>query len=112
MAFRELIKNKSLRAGFLTGLALTFGSTYLSPLANLVEFIFDKINVIDSKWGIWSSLANSYLLSSFSYLVIYYVTTHRLSLRDFMKFSLGLLLSFILFLILAVIAISQFQFGF
>ena len=112
MAFRDTIKNKSFRSGFVVGLALTLGSSYISSLGNLVEFIFDRINIVPAQWGIWSSLINVYLSSSLIYLVIYYLITRRLLLRDFIKFSLGLLLSFILFLLLALIAISQFQFGF
>ena len=110
MAFKELIKNKSFRAGLLTGLVLTLGSSYIPSLGNLVEFIFDKINIISPKWGIWSSLINSYLVSSLIYLVVYYFTARKLSFPDFMKFSLGFLLSFILFLTLALIAIYQFKF--
>lgn len=112
MAFRKLIKSKSFLFGFVIGGILTFGSASVSVLGGLVEFVFDYINSISplSELKVWGSVIHSYLLSLAIFLIVYYLTRKRLSVGGFKRFSWGFLSVYLIYFILALVAISQFKF--
>ncbi len=112
MAFGELIKNKNFIVGLVAGLILTFGSSYIPVIGDLTEFIFDSINNISplSALGVFGNIIHSYLLTLFIYLILTFLINKKLLFSNLFIFSFGFLASFILFLLLALLAISQFRF--
>ena len=112
MAFRVLIKNKNFITGFSVGIILTFGSSYVAVVGNLVEFIFDNIATISpiSRWGFFGDIIHAYLLTLFVYLIFSRLVNKKLIFNNFLKFSLGFASGYLLYLLIAVVAISQFRF--
>jgi len=112
MAVRAL-KNINFVLGFVVGFILTFGSSYIAPIGNLVELIFDGIAAVSplSELGIIGSIVHAYILTLFVYLLICYVIKKDISTIDVvLRFSLGFISAYLLFFLVGMLAISQFEF--
>ena len=110
MAIRELIKNINFIAGFLFGFLLTFGRIWFSTLEVTLRPMFDF-------WSFWPSgviieIIPAFISSLFFFLILWSLFLKKSnSLKVSIKnFSFGFLSSYVMFLILTMVAISQFKF--
>ena len=112
MAIRELIKNKNFIVGFIIGFTLTLGRVYISVLEKLLRPIFGFWNSI---WpsGVILEVVPLYISGLVIFLVIWllFLRNNNSLVKSIKLFSLGFISSFLIFLLLTVIAISQFKFA-
>jgi len=113
MAFRESIKNINSISGFAIGFLLTFGRAYFPIIEKLFRPVF---NLWISVWpmGILLEITPLYITGLIIFLVLRFLAfKHENPLgRALMLFSFGFILSFALFLVLTLVAVSQFQLNF
>lgn len=111
MAFRESIKNKNFILGLVIGFILTLGRGYVPViddiLGPLVRF--------------WSNFFPDNLLLGFFHLyisgiiifIIYWVIFSRNNIFAALKLaSFGIIFSYLMYVLLVIVAISQFNFSF
>ncbi len=114
MAFGELRKNKNFVTGFLIGIVLTLGRAWVSMLELVLRPIFELWSRIWSP-GLVLEIIPLYISGLIIFVIIWWLFLrgqNGSSLAVSIKlFSFGFLSSFILFLLLAIIAISQFEFA-
>jgi|GEM_PF-5019913 len=112
MDFKSLIKNKDFATGFIIGLLLTFGRAYSPFLEKVLRPVFDFwISVLPT--GILLEIVPLYISGVVIFMVVWFVFLKKYgqSFRNsLLSFSFGFLLSFVVFLILVLVAISQFKF--
>ena len=112
MDFKSLVKNKNFATGFIIGLLLTFGRAYFPFLEQVLRPIF---YFWSSVWptGIFLEIVPVYISGAVIFIIVWSVFLKKYG-RSFgyslMSFSLGFLLSFVIFLMLVLLAISQFKF--
>ena len=112
MAFKELIKNRSFILGLFAGIIVIFGSS-IPLIGKIFEPIFNFVGKLSNfPEGVWGSIFNSILLVLFIFLILRLIIGARISLHVVVRFLYGFIFVWLIFLILALIAVSQFSFGF
>lgn len=113
MATGALIKNKNFIVGFSIGVIFTLGRAWVSIIEQILRPLFDFWNLI---WpdGLVLEIIPFYISGFIIFLVIRYIFFRGQESDSFAAafkfFSLGFLVSFALFIVLTLIAISQFRF--
>ena len=109
MAIKSLVKDKNFLLGLIVGVLLTFGSSYIPIIGNFAEIIFGAISKISplSAWGFFGDFIHAY----FILIIVCYLYSWLMERNiGFVKVSLGFIIPYILFFILALFAISHFNF--
>ena len=117
MAFGALVKSKDFIFGLTVGLILTFGRVWVPIIEKSLRPLFEFWSNI---WptGLILEIVPLYISGLVIFLLIWWLFFKKRSLGSnslivsFKLFSLGFIFSFILFLVFALISVSQFKFAF
>jgi len=111
MAF-SAIKNKSFIWGLSAGIIVIFSSSF-PIIGGVFESVFTFLGELSPfPEGVIGTFINSILLILFIFLVLKLIMVSQISLYIFTRFLYGFTLVWLIFFVFALIAISQFQFGF
>ena len=111
MDSKSLIRSPNFLVSFFVGIVMTFGSSYIPLVGNLVETIFGAISRISplSKLGPVGDFIHAYLFLLVGFYLWSLLTSKKV---DLPKISLGFIFPYLLFIVVALISVSQIKISF